>query len=274
MTKPMEPTNPEHDERTDRTAGEPPEPPRPPRGRDLVAAAEHARWEDAMIAALDGRLAGPDRKALDGHLAGCADCRAAWDEYRELFRGLRHVLPQEPSHAFWEELAADVDRRVAAEAGPRGPGGRSPAAEPGVLDVSGRIRARSGWLEVAAGLVAACLAVLVLGTLYLRLPRDLGEPQAFTTPPRPQLAEGGEDPGPGGWGEDAGAPPAGSEAELLAGLAARLGEGPAEGLPVLDEALDPLVALVDPQGALEGLSAAETEELLRLLEEEPAEART
>jgi predicted anti-sigma-YlaC factor YlaD len=51
---------------------------------------------------LDGRLSGPERGALEAHLAGCADCRREWDAYANVWQVLGRDGGIEPSFGFAE----------------------------------------------------------------------------------------------------------------------------------------------------------------------------
>jgi len=197
----------------------------------------HDRWEDLMIAALDGRAAEDERRELDRHLADCAACRATFAEYGDLFLGLREAADAEPPREFWDALAAGIERRVAA-----------PDPSSKIVDLRERTAARRGWSGVAGGLVAAGLAILVLAGVYLKLPRTGAEPQAFTTPARERtLPDGVEDP-----------------SAVDPGRLALAEE--AEGTAVFPEARDPLTALAEAEETFSGLTADEAEELLESLE--------
>ena len=237
----------------------------------------HDRWEDLMIAALDGRAAEDERRELDRHLADCAACRATFAEYGDLFLGLREAADTELPREFWDALAAGIERRVAA-----------PDPSSKIIDLRERTASRRGWSGVAGGLVAAGLAILVLAGVYLKLPRTGAEPQAFTTPARERtLPDGVEDPsavdpgrlaleedaeGTGAAGLEealAGSGEATAESAGLLALATGLdaeAEDAGEALSVFPEARDPLTALAEAEETFAGLTSAEAEELLRSLE--------
>jgi Putative zinc-finger len=239
----------------------------------------HERWEDLLIEVLDGRADKARRAELDDHLAACAECRAAAADYTTLFARLEDAREREPV-AFWDRLAAEIDRRVAeeadavpAQAGPAPSGSRVAPAGRGVIDLSERARFGGGWGGVKGGIIAAGIAILLLVGLYLELPRSTGTPQAFITPPRrapidgpveptaderlarqdapeeARTAEGGEEP---------------ADAAALTALASGLADGGYGG--VASELQDPLADLAEAELALQGLTPEEAEELLRSLE--------
>lgn len=199
---------------------------------DDRAAADHDRWEDLMIAALDGRLDDEQSADLQRHLSACTRCHAAYGEVRDLFAGLREAAAPARPREFWDSLAAGIERGVA-----RG------------VDPSEEEPASEGWRTVGAGLVAAGVAVLVLVGLYLQLPRPAGETQAFTEPVRERSVGQGES-GPVAEGGELAEIPASDEL-----------------LPPLRER-DPLADLAEVEGVLEGLTPDEAEELLQIVEVE------
>ncbi len=239
---------------------------------------KHERWEDLLIEVLDGRADTARRAELDGHVAGCAECRAALEEYTALFARLQEAREREPA-AFWDGLAAEIDRCVAEEAdasrtgaGSPSSGAGVPAAGRGVIDLSERARFGGGWSGVKGGLIAAGIAILLLVGLYLQLPRSAGTPQAFITPPRRAPLGGPVEPVAGdrlarqGASEEAGPGERDEEAEDAAALALASGLDDGEYGGVASELQDPLADLAEAELALQGLTPEEAEELLRSLE--------
>jgi hypothetical protein len=56
----------------------------------------HEAWEELISASLTGDLTADERRRLDAHLDGCAQCRAsmaAFADQRRIVSGLRHVAP-------------------------------------------------------------------------------------------------------------------------------------------------------------------------------------
>ncbi|HEY7462054.1 MAG TPA: zf-HC2 domain-containing protein [Gemmatimonadota bacterium] len=219
----------------------------------------HERWEDLIVEVLDGG-ASADRAELDEHLALCPSCRIAFEEYAALFARLRSTGEGEMPAAFWEDLAADVERRIGEEPVP-------------VIDLPERAGFGAGWGAVRGALIAAGLATVVLVGVYLELPRQTGDPQAFVRPPRVPAAAGPAEPGAGegAVARASGSATAGSdrpgsedvEAAALATLAGGLADEDADLTPALG---DPLADLAEAELTLQGLSPEEAEELLQSLE--------
>jgi anti-sigma factor RsiW len=67
--------------------------------------------EDKLVAYLDGRTRPGERRAVEEHLAACADCRARADEFSALWGALDDLPAISPSPAFEASLRA----RLAAE---------------------------------------------------------------------------------------------------------------------------------------------------------------
>jgi anti-sigma factor RsiW len=138
---------------------------------DHEASGGHERWQDVIIATLDGRAPERERVELNAHLSDCPECRAIYDDYRELFLRLKEAPEESLPASFWDRMAAEIDRRIAE--------GRAPAE-----------RSEASWSWVAGGLVAAGIAILTLVGVYLGLPRGGAEPKAFVTTPRELIASG------------------------------------------------------------------------------------
>ncbi|MBA2565566.1 MAG: zf-HC2 domain-containing protein [Gemmatimonadetes bacterium] len=217
--------------------------------------------EDRIIEELDGRLAPEHRGGLERHLAECARCRNARDEYRDLLAGLRGAaLPGDGTErpGFWEDLARGIEQRIAGETEAASVADRTaPAA---LVDLRERARFRNGWTGVGGGLLAAGVSVVLLVSLYLTLPRTAAAPQAFTTPASDQR------PGPGVVPRDVL-----QESDELLALAAEIavgeeGDGDLGSLAALAAGRDPITQLADAEEELGGLTAEELAELLATLE--------
>jgi anti-sigma factor RsiW len=218
-------------------------------------ARDHGSWEDRIIEALDGRAGPAALEELERHLVACGRCRAAREEYRALLAGLRAAPAEDPPAAFWDELAGSIEARLDAA-----------AATP-----VGTVRPGPGPRRFVVGgvLAAACLAVAILGALYLTVPRGGPSPQAFTSAP-PQSSTGlAEAPAGSGAVEpgsrDAGSGPADAgpgadavDAELVEEALAQLAPSA--------EPRDPLAVLADPDPLLDSLTPEEAAELLDQLE--------
>jgi hypothetical protein len=221
----------------------------------------HERWEDLSIEVLDGGASAGRRAELEGHLAICPSCRTAFEDYAALFARLRSTREGEMPAAFWEDLAADVDRRI----------GEEPVS---AIDRSERARFGVGWGAVRGALIAAGIAIVVLVDVYLEMPRQAGDPQAFVRPPRIPAAAGPAEPGAaqGALARATGSQAAGSdtrsdaedgEEAALSTLAGGLADEGADLAPALG---DPLADLAEAELTLQGLSPEEAEELLQSLE--------
>lgn len=86
--------------------------------------------EKAIQETLDGALTARERETLDAHLAGCAACRAAWDEYRSLTRTAtawtrRPIHEADPGEAFTAQVMAQIAAQSAAPGAARVSMGRS-----------------------------------------------------------------------------------------------------------------------------------------------------
>jgi len=66
---------------------------------------------NGLIAYMDGRINSAERKKLDEHLVGCADCRTRAEEMRKMWTVLDEMPVIEPSFGF----DARARQRVAAE---------------------------------------------------------------------------------------------------------------------------------------------------------------
>ena len=64
-----------------------------------------------MMQALDGELDPQGQASLAAHLAGCADCQAAWDDLQAVDRVLREAPMVAPPAGFASRVMARVDRR-------------------------------------------------------------------------------------------------------------------------------------------------------------------
>ena len=119
--------------------------------------------------ALDGLLTARERAALDAHLTGCAGCRAAWEEYRNLARtatvwARRPIHEADPGEAFTAQVMAQIAARPPV-----------PAAAPVPL-----------WPRLA--LAALVLAALVIGGLLFPISSAGVSSPSPDLLPRPETA--------------------------------------------------------------------------------------
>ena len=52
--------------------------------------------ETLIVPYLKGELTADERRGLENHLAGCADCRATTDDYRTMLGALKDGAPAPP----------------------------------------------------------------------------------------------------------------------------------------------------------------------------------
>lgn len=69
---------------------------------------DHERYEILLVKATDGLLSAEERRALDEHLAGCADCRAELEDFN---------LIKETTDAMTERILADATIEAPREPG-------------------------------------------------------------------------------------------------------------------------------------------------------------
>ena len=75
-----------------------------------------AGMENKLVAYLDGRAKPAERRAVEAHLAMCAECRVRAEEFRALWNAMEDLPVLSPSPAFDASLRA----RIAAEPVRRG----------------------------------------------------------------------------------------------------------------------------------------------------------
>ncbi|MGH7701087.1 MAG: anti-sigma factor family protein [Gemmatimonadales bacterium] len=63
-------------------------------------------WTDRLSAYVDGALARAERESLEGHLAGCADCRAVLDDLHRVVARARALEDRAPARNLWPRIAA------------------------------------------------------------------------------------------------------------------------------------------------------------------------
>jgi anti-sigma-K factor RskA len=99
-----------------------------------------------------GALNDEEKRALEAHLASCAECAAEVRAFGDVARGLNHAVPQvDPPSSLRGRVVAQVEHVAS----------RSPA--PAVSPArSARRSSSAGWLALAASLVAAVLGFYAL----------------------------------------------------------------------------------------------------------------
>jgi len=76
----------------------------------------HAEWQDRISAFLDGELREADRRSFESHAEGCAECRRAVAEHRQVKEWLkasaaRTTDADQPSGSTWESIRRVVTPR-------------------------------------------------------------------------------------------------------------------------------------------------------------------
>lgn len=77
--------------------------------------------ETAIVPYLRGELGGAERREVEAHLAGCADCRAVADEFRSILAALVEAAPAPPAMhwgRYRAELRDKLDRQRRRAASP------------------------------------------------------------------------------------------------------------------------------------------------------------
>jgi anti-sigma factor RsiW len=111
-----------------------------------------ADLNEALVDLVDGRLDGAERRSVERHLEGCAQCRALVEDLRSIRAAAFMLDRREPRAETWSKVQA----AIAAEPAPRGR----------LLTMSG-LGARAGganwpvWLGAAAALILATVIGLL-----------------------------------------------------------------------------------------------------------------
>jgi anti-sigma factor RsiW len=77
--------------------------------------------EELLLPYLRGEVDPPERREVEAHLDGCAECRAARDDFAAIAEGLRDALPAPPVvhwGAYRALLRERLDRRARSGPGP------------------------------------------------------------------------------------------------------------------------------------------------------------
>lgn len=81
---------------------------------------DHEPWLDKLSEYVDGSLAGEESRALEAHLAGCAECRQTLADLRDIVARAHELGPVEPERDLWPGIAEALGRpRVIAFPGTR-----------------------------------------------------------------------------------------------------------------------------------------------------------
>lgn len=115
---------------------------------------EHERWLERLSDHVDGALAADESEALEAHLSGCASCRQALADLRDIVAQARALGPIEPARDLWPGIADALG-------GPaRGAADGDVIAFPGTR----RRPAPRGLFLTVPQLAAAAAALVVLST--------------------------------------------------------------------------------------------------------------
>jgi len=77
--------------------------------------AMHHEWNDRLSEYIDGELEPSERRALEAHLTGCAECRADVDALRAVVARARSLTDTPPTSNLWPDVAT----RIGAPPAPR-----------------------------------------------------------------------------------------------------------------------------------------------------------
>ncbi|HZT76547.1 MAG TPA: zf-HC2 domain-containing protein [Vicinamibacterales bacterium] len=72
----------------------------------------HTEWTDRLSDYLDDELTAGERREVDAHLAGCAECRAVLDELQQVVARARTVEPRPPHADLWPGVARRIETPV------------------------------------------------------------------------------------------------------------------------------------------------------------------
>jgi hypothetical protein len=116
----------------------------------------HSRWTDRLSEYLDGSLDVQDGRAMEEHLAGCAECTATLSELRGVVEMARSLGDVPPARDLWPDIAARL--RSIAEERPAEviplPTGHSSRAEPRGVYMSRRQLAAAAVVVAVASAAA------------------------------------------------------------------------------------------------------------------------
>ncbi|HOC17449.1 MAG TPA: zf-HC2 domain-containing protein [Vicinamibacterales bacterium] len=145
--------------------------------REAMRAGESGdRWTGLLSDYLDGELSPGERRALEDHLPGCAQCRAALEE-------LAAVVQRAPALRQDEQPAADLWPGIEQRLGPR----RAPRARLGALVPAWP----AAWPRLWPAFAAAALVLAVAAGLVLpRAGRSVAPEQASVAEPQPPEPRG------------------------------------------------------------------------------------
>src|SRR5512135_2163949 len=71
----------------------------------------HNDWIERLSPYLDGELEASERSVLETHLAGCATCRGALDDLRQIVALAPGYQGREPGRDLWPAIEGEIDQR-------------------------------------------------------------------------------------------------------------------------------------------------------------------
>src|SRR5262245_47432460 len=124
----------------------------------------HEEWTDKLSEYLDGELPDDERRAVEAHLRGCAECSAVLADLKRVVaraQGVGTSVPRPPAADLWPVIAARIedDRSAKASAAVVRLSGRS--AEGAQANLARRVTFTLPQLAAAAALIAAVSGGLV-----------------------------------------------------------------------------------------------------------------
>ncbi len=69
----------------------------------------HEQWTDQLSDYLDGELSAEERKAVDAHLEGCAECTAVLNDLKRVVTRAASMPPRPPQADLWDGIAARIE---------------------------------------------------------------------------------------------------------------------------------------------------------------------
>ncbi len=72
----------------------------------------HTEWTDRLSEYLDDELTPGERRDLDAHLAGCAECRAVLGELQQVVERAHTIEPRQPDADLWPGVARRIQARA------------------------------------------------------------------------------------------------------------------------------------------------------------------
>jgi anti-sigma factor RsiW len=138
----------------------------------------HEEWTDKLSDYLDGELADEERRAVDAHVRGCAECLAVLNDLKRVVARAQEVAaaPRPPAADLWAGIAARIESRHSA-AGARAHGAKADVA---AFPVRARRRVTFTLPQLAAA--AVVVAAVSAGIVWSVAGRSDGLRYATTAP--------------------------------------------------------------------------------------------